>query len=110
MDNPTTWLALAVICGFYLVVTLLEKALKEFILIRQLFSQIDLEPIADGQRRCGSQIDKLAEELYLLRRISEEKTGVSADDVYATDKRRCDEKWAQLREVTARRDSSGETT
>lgn len=109
MDNPTTWLAILVFGGFYLVIKVMEKALKELTLIRQQLSAIDLKPIAIEQAGQGSEMRTIANELYLLRRIAEEKTGVSADDVTATDRERMDGKFAELRKVIDRRDSSGET-
>lgn len=108
MDNPTTWLFVSIFGGFYFVIKVLEKAVKELTLTRQQLAQMDLKPIAIEQAGQGSEIRTIAYELYLLRRIAEEKTGDSKDDVTRIDKERMDEKLAHLLEVIAKRDSSGE--
>jgi len=109
MDNPVIWLIAAICFGFYSVFKFLEKALKELTVIRQKLSEIDLKPIAVEQMGQGSELRTIAYELYLLRRIAEEKTGVSEDDVTAADNERRDKKFEQLRESIAKRDSSRET-
>ena len=109
MDNPTTWLAILVLAGFYLVIKVMEKALKELTLIRQQLSAIDLKPIANEQAGQRADIQTIAYELYVLRRIAEEKTGVSKDDVTDIDKERRDRKFDQLREIIEKRDFSGKS-
>ena len=106
MDNPTTWLIVTVFGGLYLVIKVLEKAVKELTLIREQTIAIHLKLIAIEQAGQGSESRTIAYELYLLRRIAEEKTGVSEDDVTRSDKERRDEKRAHVLEVIAKRDSS----
>ncbi len=105
MDNPTIWLIVTALGGFYLVITVLEKALKELKLIRQLLGDMDLKPISIEQAGQGSELRTIAYELYLLRRIAEEKAGVSEDDVIARDKESMDKKFEKLREVIHKRES-----
>ena len=109
MDNPTTWLVIVVFIGFYLVLKVLEKTLKELTFIRQQIGVIDLKPLANEQAGQRADIQTIAYELYVLRRIAEEKTGVSKDDVTDIDKERSDRKFDQLREIIKKRDSSGES-
>lgn len=106
MENPTTWLVIVVLGGFYLIARVLDKALKELTTIRQQVSQIDLKPIFNELANQGSRIGDLAYETYLLRRIAEEKTGISKEDVSVMDKKDMDDSLKNLEEVIKRRDSA----
>lgn len=113
MDNPTTWLVIVVFIGFcliYLILDVLERTLKELTFIRQQIGVIDLKPLANEQAGQGARIQTIIHELYVLRRIAEERTGVSEEDVKDIDKERNDRQFDRVREIIKKnRDSSGES-
>jgi hypothetical protein len=53
----------------------------------------------------GLQADSVGSDVHVLRRIVEEKTGLTKDEIYALDKRAMDEKFKRMEEVIKARDT-----
>lgn len=103
------WFVLAALClAAWVFAKAFDKLLEMLKSIGALLARIDsrLEE-QNNSNDLGTRIDEVAFELYVLRRIAEEQTGIDKEAVNEADQKKRDATVNRLREMIQRRDVDG---
>ena len=98
-------LVVVVVGGVFLVLDAVKRLRMDLLESVHRTENLLTEKVLPELTGVGLQADSFGSDVHVLRRIAEEKTGLTKDEVYALDKQALNEKMKQMEEVIKARDA-----
>ena len=100
------WVLVAVVMGgVFLVLEAVKRLRTELLESVHRTENLLAEKVLPELTGVGLQADSVGSDAYVLRRIAEEKTGLTKDEIYTLDKQALNEKIKLMEEVIKARDA-----
>lgn len=98
-------LVAAVVGGVFLVLDAVKRLRADLLEPLHSIENLVTAKVLPELTGIGLQADSVGSDVHVLRRIAEEKTGLSKEEIYSLDKRALNEKLQRMEEIIKSRDA-----